>query len=537
MLSSSVPSSQPVTGSAARVLVVEDEHLVALDIQLRLERMGHVAIVAYSGEEALERAAATDFDLVLMDIKLRGLLDGIDTAKAIHRSQDVPVIYLTAYADAHTVERARITEPYGYILKPFQERELKAAIEMALQRHEGDRRRSEQQELHRFLADATTRLAESLDYRTVATDAAHLLVPRYGDWCSIQLKETEDSIPPFTYTQPNGAREPPTNGHDAHAIEMVLRSVQPVIFSEIADVDSLSHALGLQHVDELLAIGAKSLVCVPLLARHQVIGALALVAGQSRAPYTAADLLFAEDFAHRLGMALDNALLYRKAERAIRMRDDVLAIVSHDLRTPLGSVLMQAQILGEQPALRNVSDTIVRSVRRMNRLIADLLDASSVNAGQLALDCAYHPVDEVVLEAAEMFRSQADAHAIHLYEELPAEPVQIYCDRDRMVQVLSNLIGNSIKFTPRGGSIVVAATQTTDGVRFEVRDTGSGIAPENVERLFDRFWRGQAKSDGGAGLGLFIARGIVDAHGSVLTVETALGQGSRFYFTLPAAQP
>jgi CheY-like chemotaxis protein len=138
-------AGQPALPRQARILVVEDEHLVALDIQLRLERMGHTPVVVYSGEDAIDKAADTDFDLVLMDVKLKGALDGIDTARKLRATYDLPIIYLTAYADNHTLSRARTTEPYGYVLKPFQERELKAAIDMALQRHGTDKLRGEEQ--------------------------------------------------------------------------------------------------------------------------------------------------------------------------------------------------------------------------------------------------------------------------------------------------------------------------------------------------------------------------------------------------------
>jgi signal transduction histidine kinase/CheY-like chemotaxis protein len=520
---------------AARVLVVEDEHLVALDIQRHLERMGHSPTVVYSGEEAVDIASQRDFELVLMDIKLKGKLDGVEAARAIRSSRDVPIIYLTAYADNHTLERARVTEPYGYLLKPFQERELKAAIEMALKRHDSDRRRCEQEELQRFLADASARMSTSLDYRAVAIGAGELLVPRYADWCTIHLKETDDSVPSYSYTRPDGDGEATTNGHGARVIETVLRNGHAEVVVDLPDARTLRDALGPEHLELLRALGARSLLCVPLLARGKVLGALGLVSGRMRPRFTGADLLFAEDFGHRLGMALDNALLYRKAERAIRMRDDVLAIVSHDLRTPLGTVLMQAESLVDQPHTRKIGEAIARSAQRMNRLIGDLLDASAVNAGQLSLDCKLHMVADVIGEAIDMYRSQAEVRTIKLDDELPTDPVYIACDRDRMVQVLSNLIGNAIKFTPHGGRVTAAAVRTPKGVRIEVRDTGRGIASEHVPHLFDRFWRAQAQRNGGAGLGLFIARGIVAAHGGELQVETQVGVGSRFFFELPEA--
>ncbi|HEY5928213.1 MAG TPA: ATP-binding protein [Kofleriaceae bacterium] len=520
--------------SSAKILIVEDEHLVALDIQLRLERMGHGPSVVYTGHDALEIAAEQHFDLVLMDIKLKGDLDGIDTARQLRALYDVPVIYLTAYADNQTLSRARMTEPYGYVLKPFQERELKAAIGMALQRHRADKRRSAQQQLQRFLADASARLAATLDYGAVAVDAAELIVPRYADWCTIHLKETNDLVAAFTYTVPDG--EGQSNGHHraGRLIDTVEHTGKAELMAQIPDAASLVDALGGQHVDVLLDLGARSALCVPFLAREQVIGALAIASGRNRPRYSADDLAFIEDFGHRLAMALDNAILYRAAERAIRMRDDVLAIVSHDLRTPLGTILLQAETLVGTPEVSRLGVAIMRSAHRMNRLIGDLLDASAINAGHLALDIRPHSAADIAREALEMFRSLAEARAITLVDELPDDSLRIACDRDRIVQVLSNLLGNAIKFTARGGTVAIRVEREGEGVHFEVQDTGQGIAPDQVPYLFDRFWRGQGRNNG-AGLGLFISRGIIAAHGSVLLVESKLSIGSRFYFNLPEA--
>jgi len=518
----------------ARILVVEDEHLVALDIQLRLEKMGHEPHVAYSGEEALQMACEHDFDLVLMDIKLKGELDGIEAARKIRASYDVPIIYVTAYADAQTLDRARLTEPYGYVLKPFQERELKAAIEMALQRHGSDRLRWEQQQLQRFLAEASARLAATLDYRAVAMGAADLIVPRYADWCTIHLRGTHDLVPAFTYTRPNsdGRNATPPPGR---LIETVQNTGSSEILTHISDPGSLADGLGQRHIDMLRDLGARSLICVPLPAREQILGALAIVSGRGRPRYTVKELIFIEDFGRRLAMALDNALLYRAAERAIRMRDDVLAIVSHDLRTPLATVLMQADLLTARDdfgreGLAKVATTITRAAHRMDRLIDDLLDASAINAGSLALDIRSHNAVEVAREALESFRS-APVSLVHV---LPDRPVPVLCDRDRVIQVLSNLLGNAIKFTPPEGGVTLRVERIAGRVRFQVEDTGPGIAPEQLPHLFDRFWRGQTGNEG-AGLGLFISRGIVAAHGSTLGVDSTPGAGSRFYFELAEA--
>ncbi len=495
----------------AKILVVEDQHLVALDLKRRVENMGHSVTIAYSGEQALEQSATTAFDLVLMDIKLTGPIDGIEAARTIHRSYDTPIIYVTAYADNQTIERARTTEPYGYLVKPFQERELKAAIEMALQRHSSEKRRWEQQQLHTFLTEASARMAETLDYRGVAGATAALVVPRYADRCLIHLQEKDDDIPALSYAYPEGA---------------VFESTA---LATVKEVEGRASAALVAECP-----GGGSLVCVPISALGHVFGALLLVNDRARPAYSPASLAFVTDLGQRLGMALDNALLFRKAERAIRMRDDVLAIVSHDLRTPLGTIMLQAETLEDQPTLQKIGQSIIRAARRMDRLIGDLLDASAINAGHLGLEMGTHVVGELVHDAVDAFRSQADARGIHLVEAIDEENVKISCDRDRILQVLSNLLSNAIKFTPETGAITVSSARRGREVQFSVADTGTGIAADQLEHLFERFWRGKPRRHG-AGLGLFIVRGILAAHGSRIEVESQPGAGARFTFSLPVA--
>jgi signal transduction histidine kinase len=516
-----------------RVLVVEDEHLVALDIQVRLTRMGFVPTVCFTGGDAILKASEDHFDLVLMDIKLKGSMDGIEAAHSIHAIQDIPVIYLTAYADATTIERARQTEPYGYVLKPFNDRELKATIEIALQRHSSERVRDEQREMQLFLSEASARLAESLEYRTVADAIADLLVPRYADWCLIHLRESEDLVPAFTYVRPT----PPHMqelGTDARVLAEIEQQRQSRILTRLEKPEDAREVVGEAYVGALRELGASCILCVPLVTRKEVLGSLCLVVGRDRPAYMAHDLVMVEDVAHRLAMALDNALLYRRAERAIRIRDDVLAIVSHDLRSPLATVMLRAQAVVRQPELAHIGLAILRSARRMNRLIGDLLDASAINAGKLTLDVREHDVSDILHEAGEMFRSSAEQRGIELVEEPWAEATRVRCDRDRVLQVFSNLLSNALKYTRQGGKVTLVAQRIGDDLRVEVRDTGIGIAADQIPHLFDRFWQARGRHDG-AGLGLYIARGIVVAHGSELAVESSVGVGSSFSFTLPLA--
>jgi signal transduction histidine kinase/CheY-like chemotaxis protein len=518
--------------SSASILVVEDEHVVALDLQVRLGRMGHTVMVAHSGEEAVEQVLRHHFDLVLMDIKLHGELDGIEAARAIRRGLDIPVIYVTAYADNHTLDRARYTEPYGYILKPFQDRELRAAIEIALQRHARDAEQFEQQRLQHFLADASSQMLASLDFQAIAGTMANLLVPRYADWCLIHLREHDDTVPGYAYAQPPSVGE----GASAPVIEAVEQHARSELFTQLADPLALRDTVGAQHVDALRELGARSLMCVPLVARRQVLGALALVSGRLRPRYGASDLAFVEDFAQRLAIALDNALLYRKAERAIRMRDDVLAIVSHDLKTPLSTIMLHADALARDGGVEELGRSIARSAERIHRLIGDLVDASAINAEQLSLDLQACRTDDLVREAVEAFRSQAQLRELALEAKVD-DSTRVRCDHDRIIQVLSNLIDNALRFTPRRGRVTVSAVRRGGEVRFAVSDTGRGIAPDVLPHLFDRFWRVQAPRAGtGTGLGLYIAKGILASHGSSLAVESELGVGSTFSFDLPVEE-
>jgi signal transduction histidine kinase len=524
---------------APTILVVEDEELVALDIERRLTPFGYAVITASSGEEAIKRANESRPDLVLMDIRLRGGMDGVDTAIGIRNTMDVPIIYLTAYVDEATVSRARVSEPYGYVLKPFDARELKATIDMALQRHWTDRLRREQEELQRFLADASARLAESLDCRTVVDRTADILVPRFADSCLICLREIDDFIDQRSVIYPDSRAngEPRQMDHGA-IVEAVLASARLRIYGPGVDSEVLSAMLGREHLDALRREGLapRSLLCVPLVARGRTLGAILMVSGRPDRRFGAGDVARAEDIARRLGMAIDNALLYREAQRAARLREEVLAVVAHDLRSPLSTILMRAEMLARGTAPPGTPEAIVRTTQRLNRLISDLLDAASIDAGRLPLERQTYSAAELALEAIDAVRPLAEEKAIVLQGALPDDRVRVICDRDRILQVLSNLIGNAIKFTPHAGAITVRAETYGAFARFAIRDTGPGMPPEQLPHLFERFWFAHAHREG-TGLGLYIAKGIIEAHGGDISVESESGHGTTFFFTLPLASP
>jgi signal transduction histidine kinase len=236
----------------------------------------------------------------------------------------------------------------------------------------------------------------------------------------------------------------------------------------------------------------------------------------------------------------------REAEEAlraaVRAREETLAVVSHDLRNPLGSISASAELLQEvslgPDKLRMQLGFIQRAADRGNRLIDDLLDVSRIDAGVLAVRPARCAVAPLVDEAVAAVASRAMERSLDLHVRVPPDLPDLWADRDRMLQVLGNLLGNALRHTPQGGRIdVEAGLAGGDDVDLSVADTGPGIAEEDRAHLFDRFWRRDRAARSGAGLGLAIVKGIVEAHGGHVTVESVEGQGSRFRVTIPTAVP
>jgi signal transduction histidine kinase len=223
---------------------------------------------------------------------------------------------------------------------------------------------------------------------------------------------------------------------------------------------------------------------------------------------------------------------------AVASRDDVLAIVSHDLRNPLTSIALGVDQLrrhsGDGARRERVLDSIERSAQRMTTLIEDLLAIAKIDAGQLALNMAAADAGVLVDDALTVVRPLADAKSIQLSANVPPDTI-LRCDRDRLLQVFGNLLGNALKFTPENGAISIEARIEKGVVRFVVRDTGPGIPSDSLPYVFDRFYQGPGRRRGGAGLGLAIARAIVEAHGGSISVESAVGAGTTFQFTVPLA--
>jgi signal transduction histidine kinase len=223
-----------------------------------------------------------------------------------------------------------------------------------------------------------------------------------------------------------------------------------------------------------------------------------------------------------------------RADSATIARDKMLAIVAHDLRNPLNLISLASGVLrrlsAESDAARAKVDLIDRAVKRMDRLIRDLVDATHIERDELSVSLGDVGVADVLRELMESFRPSALEKGIDLHIDVPSADVIVRADRDRLVQVFGNLVGNALKFTGAGGTVGVQTSPRDDEICFEVDDTGPGIRPEHLQHVFERFWK---SGGGGIGLGLFIARSVVAAHGGTLGVRSVLGQGATFFFSIP----
>ncbi len=275
---------------------------------------------------------------------------------------------------------------------------------------------------------------------------------------------------------------------------------------------------------------------VPLRHQGEVVGCMYLAKPPRAAPFTEQDERAAELLATITGTAAHNATLYESLRMAVVAREDLLSIVSHDLRNPLsaiivGTALVKRTLPTDAPALGTV-DVIARNATRMEAMIRDLLTASKLREGKLAVETKPVPVSDVLTDVSDAFELVTRNQGITL-TTLPAPDVRVSCDAARIAQVLANLVGNALKFTPKGGAITISATPRDEEIVFSVRDTGVGIEPSAAAHVFDRYWQKSEDAARGTGLGLFIVKGIVESHGGRVWVESKPGEGSDFRFTLP----
>ncbi len=404
----------------------------------------------------------------------------------------------------------------------------------------------------RFLSHATAMMGRSLDYEATLRSVLHLPIPYLADCCVMNIVQEGGDVRRIAsvHDDPDHTkrlRQLESRADEApawpfHAAQVIVTgrsyyadTLEPDWYREGSPGGALEEAVA--------ALGIRAFTTIPLRARDRSIGTITLISTTPERPRGAREHELGEDLAAQMSFAVDNAGLYESAQRAGRALDELLGVVSHDLRNPLSAVSMCARVLLDEPpeaeqSRRELANAILQSADVMNRLIQDLLDVSVIESGHLRISKSRSALAPLVHRVLDMHRSSAQENGVTM-DVAPLDAIpKLDVDTTRIMQVLANLIGNAIKFTERGGRVTIAAKPNGTRVQISVADTGIGIPLEDQPHIFDRYWHARRSSRTlGTGLGLAIARGIVDAHGGHLDVNSVPGKGSTFTFTVPIAAP
>ena len=488
---------------------------------------------------ALFRSCAPD--LVLLDLHMPHR-SGLEVLQEIRENTPVddylPVLVLTADVTPEAKERALSGGARDFLTKPLDVIEVLLRVRNLLETRLLHRSQREARQVAEaaeqraaLLAEASKALGASLDMATSMSQLVQLLVPRVADACVLRLNDRDGQVP-FNAMHVDPARRAALgDAISAAEIDTLLESVP------CGDQDAPASTAAAEN-----SAPRERAVIVPLRIRDQAIGGLLLVRCPERPQFDAETRALAEELANRAALAVENARLFADAQWATRARERMLSVVAHDLRNPLAVVTMYAEMLlsmlppGGDSYQQEALASIFQSAERMQHLIEDLLDAARVQQGTFALDPFEQPLKPLLQEAERMLRPIAEANGIRIEFEGTGEAAgrTAFVDGARFLQVLSNLVGNAVKFTPEGGSVTVSWAPADEHLRISVADTGPGISAEQLPHIFGAFWQAREADRHGVGLGLWISRAIVEAHRGQIWVDSREGSGAVFHFTVPS---
>jgi signal transduction histidine kinase len=409
-----------------------------------------------------------------------------------------------------------------------------------------------------FLLFATRLLAESLDVEPTLATVARMTLPQFGSWCVVDLY-AEGRMRRLAIIHPDPEKRLltdrllagwPPERDDPLGVPSVVRTRRSEITFPVTDEMLVRAAQSPENLAILRALRIGSFMTIPLMARGRVLGAITYVSPDQQEPLSAKDQVMAEDLAIRCAIAIDNSRSMRaandaraQAEEANLVKMRFLSSMSHELRTPLNAIAGYAEIL-ELGLRGSLTDAQLADVRRIRAnvlhllgLVESVLSYAKINAGRIEFGCEILSLPDVLLEVQRIIDPLAEEKGITCRFAQSQEPAEVtlYADHEKLRQILVNLLGNAIKFTPEGGKVEVTQQLTGTHVEIRVSDNGVGIAPEDRERIFEPFVQVDGRNTGaheGTGLGLAISRELVVGMGGGLTVESELGRGSNFILTL-----
>jgi len=329
-------------------------------------------------------------------------------------------------------------------------------------------------------------------------------------------------------------RERPYMQVDTAGLGWILDTQSPKLFSSIPP-----SILKPQIVNQM---GFVSAIVAPIATRHRLLGTISFLRTSSGPRFDEKTVEVLGELSHRTSLAVENAILFAEAKRAVRARDDVLAIVSHDLRNLVTANRMSVELLARalpeelKKLVKRALATALRSSEQMKLLIDDLQDLSRIRAGIFSVMPTDAEIGSLLEEATTLVEPLAGERSCIVETESPTPEAKISCDRSRVLQVFSNLLGNAIKFCPSGSAVQLRAIPLEEEIQFTIQDHGPGIPREDLERIFEPYWSGKNHRAIGSGLGLFISKAIIEAHGGRIWIESKQGVGTRVSFTLPMAK-
>ncbi|HSP46430.1 MAG TPA: response regulator [Chthoniobacterales bacterium] len=565
------------------ILIVDDRHDKLLAYETILGDLKENLVRATSGKEALRCLLKQDFAVILLDVNMP-VMDGFETAALIRqrrRSETTPIIFISAVNDTEThVSRGYSIGAVDYILTPVVPEILRAKIAVFVdlfKKTEQVKRQAEEkgklileraaraeaearQERFAFLADASNVLNASLDYEETFRNLAALVVPRVADFCLVLAVDDEGGIEAMrqvavAHGDPVGnpgmeklIAQFPTSAAARIGGTHVLETGRSQLVCDVQDGELRKVFSDKADRELIRSFCAKSFIAVPLRAHDRVLGAIVMINTSQGRICGNEELSLVEELAHRAALALDNAQLYKSAqkaraesERANRAKDSFLAMLSHELRTPLTPILTSVLALEQMedlPAeLRASLQMMRRNVELEARLIDDLLDLTRISKGKVQLSLEEVNAHSLLQNALEICQADIDKKHLELRTAFAAERVSLEADPARLQQIFWNLIKNAVKFTPEGGWLEIRTENVDEEFRVEVSDNGIGIDSEMLPKIFNAFEQGDRSQSGGLGLGLAISKALVETHHGKLTAASAgAGQGATFTAIFPLGQ-
>lgn len=406
-----------------------------------------------------------------------------------------------------------------------------------------------------FLANAHNILASSLDYHITLEKLAKIMIPFLGDWCTITIVNEDGSYNRVASHHKDPQKQllateirkfTPRVTPDSGTFQNVLKEGKSVLTTEVTQDDLMSLAMNDQHLVVLNKLGCKSAMTVPIIYRDRIHGAISVVVSDSKRTFTTQDLAMAEELGMRAGVAIENALLYQTAQKAIAVRDEFLSIASHELKTPVTSLKLLLQmtrkgVIPEEAAMptpQKLASSLDRAniqVNRLTNLIEDLLDTSRIQMGKVDYYFQKINLSELVTDMCESYKDHLSSHGCDL--NITVEPdIYVRADRMRLEQVVLNILTNAAKYGNQKPVHVTLKGYNGFG-KLTIRDLGLGISKDKIERVFDRFERAiSSKNISGLGLGLFISKEIIKAHNGKIWVESEPYQGAEFHVELSRLQ-